>query len=128
MDVLLAMCEDTLSTLITKSDKQELVDHLIDEFAIQTAAMTHEERIIFIESAFLDAYKTELEGNELGRLTHGTCKVVEEKLFEPPDKYNLSLTKEDINQLYPVIKDNKKILPEALYEKIYDAYKRLNNI
>lgn len=43
-------------------------------------------------------------------------------------RYNLSLTKADVNQLFTLVEDNKKIVSTELRNRIRDAYYILNNI
>ena len=44
------------------------------------------------------------------------------------ERYNLSLTKADVNQLFTLVEDNKKIVSTELRNRIRDAYYILNNI
>lgn len=79
--------ESTRNIVLTKTigfnmDKKELLDRIIWEFAKQTATMNHQERLIFIESALLRNYKTELHENDLSELTAKYCEVVENELNE----------------------------------------------
>ena len=103
-------------------DKEEIFDRLIDEFAIETASMDHEGRLCFIDAAYLNAYKTKLSEGELNKLTYRTCKMVEEKLHGESAKFGLLLTRGDIQQVYPLVEDNKDIVSADFYWRIREAY------